>query len=1026
MNEVSNGKTDPSAVIFRSRPWRARLLGAAALLTVALVASPLAVSATFIVTEATDQALRDAVAEANSVPGLDVIEFAPGVTSIVLAQGQIEITDDLVIAGAPGQEVTISGNNTSRIFAVIDPGEALPGLFLEHLIIENGRTTQPGSAFVDAPFINCSTSTGQGGAICSEASVNLFETIVRNSVTEAVVADGGGIWAADDVLVEFSSVTGNSAGGQASDGDDANGGGIASAFGSVICVDSRIADNQAVDFEAQGGGVFSPLFFAENCVVSGNEAATGGGVFGSRLSIFGSTFAGNVAAFNGGGVLASAEFDSFTGETFGGLQIVNSTISGNQAGERGGGIRWIAPDTLEDVDGDSQPDALIANSTITNNSAGFGAGGLDVLDPFFVSATLSLYRLQLIKHRGGAGTAPPAPGLRADTSFDPRVTSSILSANATAGESDPDVVFIEGSRPGGLAIENSFVGNGALLEIEFLRDNGCSDFAGATTDALLGCVETHRPLSSSPVIDQGGNPLGLDFDQRGGGFARELGLTVDIGAYESEPLAIQFLVAESTSVRRGQPLDLSWLATPIVPAVECSGGGLPGTTWNGDGKGPSGTAVIDSSPLAPGTYQASLTCTLDDQVSEVTETLTVLEPVEAFLTLDRSAVELGEIATLTWSGLPADSATVCNAQSIPALEQWSGPVATSGSLELDSGLLGPGVFELALVCQRDGFSARDQIELAVIDEDLEVSLALSASETVIGDLVQIEWAASPDDEFSSCTGAGLDGTEWNAPQANVGVFELDTAALAPGIFDVEIVCSRPGQAQRASATLTVDPLSLDLAIVPMTAIRGEELAISWTGTEGLSCTGSGLQGTSWPAAGKPASGTELVDTRPLERGEYVVGLACQRRGVEVEVASTVTILPEPADLSVSAELIDMGITGSEFVGFTVSNLSANPGFDLQFSVIAPEGYEVASVFRQAGSCAVTPGEESEVRCNAAAIPDWDCQSSSTGRICRLAELPTGGVAGLVIEYQGTGEATVAASVLAVNAEARTVELPIGN
>ncbi|MEE4639141.1 MAG: hypothetical protein V2J42_10440, partial [Wenzhouxiangella sp.] len=154
--------------------------------------------------------------------------------------------------------------------------------------------------------------------------------------------------------------------------------------------------------------------------------------------------------------------------------------------------------------------------------------------------------------------------------------------------------------------------------------------------------------------------------------------------------------------------------------------------------------------------------------------------------------------------------------------------------------------------------------------------------------------------------------------------------------------------------------------------------------------------------------------------------ACQRRGVSIEATSVVTVLAEPADLSVAAALVDMSIAGSEFVEFAVSNISGNPAFDLEFSVAAPAGYEVASVFRQAGSCSVEPGEEGGVRCDASQIPEWNCQVTSVGQVCRLAQLPAGADAGLVIEYQGVGTATAAASVLAVNADARTTELPIGN
>ena len=1189
-----------------------------ALVTLGLVASPLAIAATFIVEEATDAALRAAVTLANQTAGQDIIVFAPGITSITLTEGQIEITESLTITGAPGQVVTLSGNNASRVFAVIDPGETFPTLRLEHLVIENGRTTALGSAFVDAPFVNCSSNTGQGGAVCSEGSVELFETIVRNNVTVGRAADGGGIWAAGDVVLQFSSVLGNTIGGQAIDGDDASGGGIASAFGEVVCSDSRISDNQSIDIDSQGGGVLSIGFFANNCIVSGNQAGSGGGIFASQIDIASSTIAGNTAGFNGGGILASASFISSLGESFGALQIVNSTISGNQALDgRGGGIRWIAPDNTDDVDGDESPDARIANSTITANSAAFGAGGVDIIDPFFVSQgsspafslsrtrTLeersdSASRLRMIENRAperGATRLPLRP--EADGVFAPEIISTILSANVTGGESDPDLVIItEGQRPVVLLDENNFIGFGDLLDIEALRDNGCFEGAGALTDGQVGCVQTHRPFSFSSVIDNGLNPLLLSFDQRGGGFAREIGLAADIGAHETEQLAITNLGVELEALRRGEPIDLFWSAVPNVPAVECTGGGLTGTGWEVGVKPAEGFEQVDSTSLAPGFYSVGLVCELDGEAQSTFTGVEILEPIEVELTLEPLSVSVGGIANLGWSAQPDDSATLCSAQSEPLISQWAGPVATSGTLDVDTGLLFPGTFLLALICERGEFSASAEVELTVTDAELALSLQVSAEQLIIGDILEIDWTVLPDDEFSACEGLGLEGTEWNGPQANSGSLAIDTTSLGEGEYTIELACSRFNQQVSEFATFTVDlltlnldvtptslvrgdlltinwigteglactgsglpgttwpgvdkpgsgtqtvstaplpagdytigllcdregltveaeatvtvldlelvltvvptsqvrgddlsiswtgtaglvctgsglpgttwpgtgkpasgsetvstaplaagdyavgllceragvsieaagsitilPLELTLQLTPTTLVRGDELTVSWAGTEGLICTSSGLPGTSWPGSDKPASGTETIDTENLERGEYPVGLVCQRRGVEVSATASVTVLARPAELSLAANLINMAIEGSQFVEFALSNSSENPAFELQLRFDPPTGYEVAAVFRQAAECAVTPGETSEVRCDVGAIPDWTCEIGPEGGACQLLTLPPGGIAGVVIQYQGAGEATVVGNASAVNAADRSAELSIGN
>jgi hypothetical protein len=76
---------------------------------------------TIVVTSASDAGtgtLRDAIAQANTSPGADVIEFDAGLAgqTITLTSGELDITDDLTITGLGADQLTISGNNSSRVF----------------------------------------------------------------------------------------------------------------------------------------------------------------------------------------------------------------------------------------------------------------------------------------------------------------------------------------------------------------------------------------------------------------------------------------------------------------------------------------------------------------------------------------------------------------------------------------------------------------------------------------------------------------------------------------------------------------------------------------------------------------------------------------------------------------------------------------------------------------------------------------------------------------------------------------------
>src|SRR5262245_56612397 len=80
--------------------------------------------AAFVVTSLDDSgtgSLRDAIAQANSQEGADVILFAKGLTGgIRLAGEQIGITDTLTIKGPGAAKLTIDDDSKPRIFSVTD------------------------------------------------------------------------------------------------------------------------------------------------------------------------------------------------------------------------------------------------------------------------------------------------------------------------------------------------------------------------------------------------------------------------------------------------------------------------------------------------------------------------------------------------------------------------------------------------------------------------------------------------------------------------------------------------------------------------------------------------------------------------------------------------------------------------------------------------------------------------------------------------------------------------------------------
>ena len=182
--------------------------------------------------------------------------------------------------------------------------------------------------------------------------------------------------------------------------------------------------------------------------------------------------------------------------------ISQSTISGNQtlAGNNGGGIEMLTVNTLS-----------ITQSTIANNQASVVGGGL-----------------------GGGLRNPIGTGTVT-------ILNSIIATNTASAGGGNDVSNF-GALVTNASIIPTIVGAGTVTgapstvtpTLGILRNNG-------------GLTPTQALLAGSPSgIDQGNNANAPSaFDQRGAGFNRIINGTVDIGAYEFQPLAVTVGISSS-------------------------------------------------------------------------------------------------------------------------------------------------------------------------------------------------------------------------------------------------------------------------------------------------------------------------------------------------------------------------------------------------------------------------------------------------------------------------------------------------
>jgi hypothetical protein len=204
--------------------------------------------ATFMVSNATDDgagSLRVAIAQANALPGADVIEFDERMAgnTIFLKGEQLSITDDLSINGPEKFPITISPDNALTDFPV-----------LRLLVNEAGVSTT-----ITGLVLRGGNAEGPGGAISNAGTLAL----VRTTVSGSRATLGGGIYNSGTLTVTNSTISRNRA--------DDRGGGIFS-VGTLTLMNSTVAENLAV---SDGGGIAieSGSVTAISTIVAGNTGA---------------------------------------------------------------------------------------------------------------------------------------------------------------------------------------------------------------------------------------------------------------------------------------------------------------------------------------------------------------------------------------------------------------------------------------------------------------------------------------------------------------------------------------------------------------------------------------------------------------------------------------------------------------------------------------------------------------------------------------------------------------------------------
>ncbi|MCX6927514.1 MAG: CSLREA domain-containing protein, partial [Verrucomicrobia bacterium] len=184
---------------------------------------------------------------------------------ITLTSGELVITNNLTISGPGATNLTVSGNNASRVFYFNNVTAAISGL-----TVSSGRIS----------------TTGGAGINNSGGSLIISNCIVTENVNDSFSGDyGGGIFNNGDLTVVNSTVSNNRG--------SSNGGGICNWYGSpsLKVIDTTIAGNSA----GEGGGLWdgSVSTLITNTTISGNTGRAEMWKYGGTTWLFNSTVSPN-------------------------------------------------------------------------------------------------------------------------------------------------------------------------------------------------------------------------------------------------------------------------------------------------------------------------------------------------------------------------------------------------------------------------------------------------------------------------------------------------------------------------------------------------------------------------------------------------------------------------------------------------------------------------------------------------------------------------------------------------------------
>ncbi len=328
--------------------------------------------------------LRDTIAAANAAPDAphDIYFDLPPASTITLTSGQIDIDQSMTLHGPGRNELTVSGNNNSRIFRIESTNlleATISGMTLTDGRVESSYYGEIGGAILangnyvgltvsQSRIIGNQVTANDGGGIGTRlgASLTCHESEISDN-TAGPTSYGGGIAAFGDVILDQCDLMDNEAG---------LAGAISVRFNHLEIQHSTISGNTGINGSGgillMGGaqtyfGSYPASADISNSMIMNNSTGGNGGCISgyfADIDIEATLISGCEATFDGGGIYLAGLSYPFT--DYGSLAIRYSDVVNNYAARHGGGVSV----GLSDID--------IEHSLFENNMAPERGGALHI------------------------------------------------------------------------------------------------------------------------------------------------------------------------------------------------------------------------------------------------------------------------------------------------------------------------------------------------------------------------------------------------------------------------------------------------------------------------------------------------------------------------------------------------------------------------------------------------------------------------------------------------------------------------